>query len=123
MSGRDLTFTTKPSGSLLLGGSLLRLSGDSVRVPIRCSSKLRCSGRFSITTKAKVGKRKKAASVLCDTTSFTTKAGKTAEIRARIYGACMSLLRHAKAHRLKAQFTSRPRTGQSGVIRNIALLL
>ncbi len=121
--GQDLSFTTKSTGSLLLSFSTLKLSGNSVNVPLKCSSKLKCSGRFSITTTAKVGKKKKAASVLCNTTFFTLKAGKTSSVKAKIYNACISLLRHASGHRIKAQFTSRPRTGQFGLIKNIWLTL
>lgn len=119
--GRDLTFTTKPTGKLLLTFGRLKVIGGFVSVPLKCVSRLPCNGLFSITTKTKIGKR--LGTLLCNTTSFKIKAGKKKSVKAKIYRSCMSLLRHARGHRIKAQFTSRPRTGQLGIIKPITLIL
>jgi large repetitive protein len=120
-SGADVTFTTANTGKIKLAVSSLKLTGGFVFVPLGCSSKLACDGRFSITTEAKVGKHHKLGTVVCNTTFFKLRAGKTKKIRTGIYGACITLLSHARGHRIRAQFTSRPRTGQLGIIKNITL--
>jgi hypothetical protein len=122
-NGRDLRFTTKATGKLLLGFSVLKVHGRTALVPLRCSSRLNCNGRFSITTRVRVGKSKKTASVLCDTTFFRIGAGKKKSVRAKIYSGCLALLHQARGHRLKAQFTSRPRTGQFGIVKSVTLTL
>ncbi len=110
-------------GSLLLSARSLKVVGGSTSVPLNCSSHLTCNGRLSITTKAKIGKHKKLGTVLCDTTSFTVKAGKKTHLKLKIYASCLSLLHDAKGHHIKGQFTSKPRTGQLGVIKSITLRL
>jgi hypothetical protein len=120
--GQDLTVKTKPTGKLKANFSTLKLVGGYVYVPLGCQSKLPCNGRFSITIKAKVT-HKGTATVLCDTTFFKLKPGKTKKIKAKIYPACLTLRHHAQHHRTGAQFTSRPRTGQLGTIKNITLTL
>lgn len=113
-------------GSLSLAVSTLKVTGGFVSLPLNCSSRLACDGRFSITTKAKIATKAtvgKVGTVLCNTTVFRVKAGKMRSIKAKIYATCLSLLRHARGHRIKAQFTSRPRTRQLGVIRSITLRL
>jgi hypothetical protein len=49
--------------------------------------------------------------------------GKTAHVKARIYRDVLSLLRHARGHHLRAQFTARPRSGQKGIVKQIILKL
>jgi len=121
--GVDLTFTTKPTGKLLLTFNQLKVIGGFVFIPLKCQSRLACNGLFSITTKTMVGKRghRHLATVLCSTKFFKIKAGKTVKFKTKVYTACLSLLKHAKGHRIKAQFTSRPRTGQLGIIKTIFL--
>lgn len=121
--GQDLTFTTHATGSLGAKFSKLKLSGVFVSVPLKCSSKLKCSGRFLITTRARVGKHEKLGTVICDRTSFTIKANKKKTVRAKIYRACMSLVRHARGHHIKVQFAPLTRTGQFGIVKNIILSL
>jgi hypothetical protein len=121
--GSDLTFTTLPTGKLSLSAVKLKLSGSFVKVPLDCASQLPCDGRFSITTRARLGAGPATGSVLCDTTFATVGADQQALVRAPIYPACLSLLRTSPRHRILAQFTSRLRTGQLGVIKAIVLTL
>jgi hypothetical protein len=120
--GQDLTFVTKATGKLGAGFSTLKVIGKFALVPLGCQSKLPCNGRFSITTKTKLT-HKRTATVLCDTTFFKLKPGRNQKVKATIYPACLTLLRHARGHRIRGQFTSRPRTGQTGTIKNITLTL
>jgi hypothetical protein len=113
-------------GSLGIAVSNLKLTGGFVSVPLRCSSRVACNGRLSITTKPNIGTKANVGNsktVLCNTTSFKVKAGKKKSIKAKIYAACRSLLHHARGHHIKAQFTSRPRTRQRGLTKNITLRL
>lgn len=123
--GSDLTFKTNATGKLLMTVGKLKLTGAFAFVPLKCQSRLPCNGRFSITTKTMVGKRghRHLGSVLCNTRFFKIKRGKIVRIKVKIYPACLALLKHAGHHRIKAQFTSRPRTGQLGVIKTISLFL
>jgi hypothetical protein len=54
---------------------------------------------------------------------FKISAGKKTHVKLKIYSPCLSLLRDAHGHHIKAQFTSKPRTGQLGLILNITLRL
>jgi hypothetical protein len=119
--GQDLTFTTKPTGKLLLPAKRLKVVGGFVLVPLRCQSRLKCVSQFTITTATKV-KRKKAT-VVCAVKVAKLKPGQRKTVRAKLRKACLALLRKAHGHRLKAKFTTRPRTGQSGVIRRVVLTL
>lgn len=110
-------------GSLQLTISSLKVTSGSVSLPLNCASHLTCSGRLSITTKAKIGKHRKLGTVLCDSSSFKISAEKKTQLKLKIYGACLSLLHDANGHHIKAQFTSKPRTAQLGVIKNITLHL
>lgn len=124
--GRDLTFTTTHVGSLLLAGSRLSVKGGEVFAALRCASRLSCNGRFSITTRARLAGRRGLATIDCtkpNTTFFRIKARATRMVRAAVSRSCMSLLRGSRHGRHSAKFSSRPRTAQQGIIRNVVLIL
>ena len=54
--------------------------------------------------------------------SVTIRPGKTRTFRARLRGACRSLLHDKPNHLLRAQFASRTTTGQRGANRAIKLI-
>jgi hypothetical protein len=116
-----------PVGSLGVAVSKLKIAGGFVSVPLTCASPLACNGRFSITTntttatKAAVGKSKRLRAVLCAKTSFKVTARKRRLLKAKVHAACLSLLRRARGRHIKAKFTSRLRTGQVGLTKNITL--
>jgi hypothetical protein len=122
-SGNDLTFKTKPTGKLVLSSGKLSVVHGVVSVSLRCSSKLPCQGRFTITTKAKVGKRHELTTVRCAATSFKLRAHQQKQVSTRVSGVCAALLRDAQGHRISAQFGSTLRTGQSGPNRRVSLRL
>ena len=123
--GNDQSFTTRPVGKLLLNRNRLRVAGGDVFVALTCQSKLKCSGRFSITTRALVGKRHRQhlGIVLCASTFTTITAGASKTVKTKLSRPCLSLITQAGHHQIKGQFTSRFRTGQLGIIKNITLYL
>lgn len=121
-NGADLTFTTKSAGKLLLTSSRLRVSGNMVASPLDCASQLPCNGRLSINTRAKLATGK-LGTILCTTTFFRINHGARATVKSGVRPGCLSLLRKARTHTISAKFTSRPRTGQLGVIRAVTLVL
>ncbi|MDQ6687634.1 MAG: fibronectin type III domain-containing protein [Actinomycetota bacterium] len=123
--GADLSFRTGSIGKLGLVFRKLKVSHGSVRVALKCASQLTCKLRFSVTTRAlvKVGRHKKLGTLVCNTSFTTIEPGKTKRVRVKLDGACVALLRRARGHRIKAQFTSKPRTGQLGIIKSITLTL
>jgi hypothetical protein len=122
-SGSDLTFRTKPTGRLVISSGKLKVVRGYATVPLQCSSRLSCRGRFSITTKVKTGKRTKLRTVACNTTVFTLSAHQRQQIKAKISAACLSLISHARARRIVASFSARLRTGQLAPIKTIRLSL
>lgn len=124
-SAQTVTIQRPPPGKVLLLRTKLKLHGHFVSVPLKCQSRLPCTGRFSITIRAQrgTGSHRHLATVLCSSRSFTVKAGKSGRIRAKISATCMSLVEHASGHRIKARFTARPQSGQPIVIKNVVLML
>jgi hypothetical protein len=121
-NGADLTFTTKSAGKLLLTSSLLRVSGNMVGSPLDCASQLPCNGRLTINTRAKLATGK-VSTILCTTTFFRINHGARATVKSRVRAGCLSLLKKARTHTIRAKFTSRPRTGQLGLIKAVTLVL
>jgi len=121
--GKALTFKTRATGRLLLPTGRLLVIGGTILVPEKCQSSLACNGRFSITTTARVGTKRTLGTVLCTTRNFRVRAHRTLIVRARITRVCQTLLRRKPHHRMAAKFTSRPRSGQFGLIRKITLVL
>lgn len=119
--GRDLTFTTRGSGRLLLDHNALAVIGGRVSVTFTCASTIPCTGRFSIDTRARLKKSHKTASVVCATAPFSLAAKQRKSVTTTVRSACLSLLRHARHHRLVARITSSPRTGQEAVVRTVIL--
>lgn len=121
-NGSDLTFTTKSAGRLLLLSARLPVSrSNMVSSPLDCASQLPCNGRLSIGTRAKLATGK-LGTVLCTTTFFRIKAGARARVTSRVRRGCLSLLNKASRHTIRAKFTSRPRTGQLGLIKPVTLV-
>jgi hypothetical protein len=116
-NGIDQTFTTKPTGKLLLTAKKLTTFGRFVKVPLKCQSKLPCKGKFNINT------LKKGRTIGCAAASFGIRAGKKPHPTVTVRPACLALLRAAPHHKIKAKFTARLRTGQQGVPKQIPLIL
>lgn len=115
----------KAIGKLTLLSNKLTVLRRSVLVPLRCQSQFPCNGTFSIDTRARL-KGGELATVVCTksrTTFFSIRAGRRKTARPGFTQACMSLLRKARNHTIHAKLTSRPRTGQQGLIKRVTLTL
>lgn len=123
--GRDVTFTTKATGRLLLDGGKLTVRRAEVSPRFTCSSSLPCKSKLSITTRARLRKDGKLATVVCAATRrfFKIRAHKRLSVRVGVHSACRSLLRMAAHHRIAGKLTANPNTGQHAVIRNVTLVL
>lgn len=130
-NGRDRTFRTRspkvPPGKLLLTSTKLKVSRKSgkVGVPLKCASRLRCRGRLTISTQARVkikGKRR-MATIVCASGSYSIRAGRSAKPQYKVSGACRALLGAARKHTIKANLTVRPSTGQKRISRTVSLTL
>ncbi len=123
--GHDLTFTTDSLGKIVLGNAKLSVSPTGVvRIPLECQSPLTCVDRFSITKTAEIGHgaSRHFASVLCNTNVNRVPAGKSRAVSITLTNGCLALLQAAFGHKMSATFTTRPRSGQLGVIRTITLV-
>jgi hypothetical protein len=121
--GRDLTFTTKTTGALLLRGRRLKVTGRRVSVKFTCKSPIRCVSQYSITAAARIVKGKTGATIVCAVQTVRLKPHQTKVFKHRVAAACLRRLRANKHHRLKAKLTARPRTGQKGLIKRVTLVL
>jgi len=123
--GQDRTFVTDSLGKIVLGHTKLAVSVKGVlEVPLKCESTLTCIDRFSITKTAEIGRgaSRHFASVLCDTNVNRVPAGKSRAVSITLTKGCLALLQAASGHKMSARFTTRPRSGQLGVIRTITLV-
>jgi len=124
--GADRQFTTRPAGALVLRDHNVFVHPPFLYVIFTCRSGLRCKGTFSITTRARIAHTHRFATILCTkpgTASYDIAPHRTRRVRARIERGCLSLLRRAHHHRIIAKLTSRPRTGQRGIITRVRLIL
>jgi hypothetical protein len=121
--GNDVTFTTKATGRLELVRRRLVVTNNSLSVPLRCVSDLRCHGRFTISTLGRIEHTRAFANVLCATTFFAVRAHKTGTVSVRVRNGCLSLLRSSRSHSVIGKLTSNPRTGQKALITKVTLVL
>jgi len=122
--GRDMTFTTPSTGKITLVHTRLLVSPNgAVAVPIFCQSPLACVGRFSISTSATIGHgaSSRSARVLCNTSFIRVGAERKQNVNITVANGCLSLLSSATSHQIKGTFTTRPRSGQHGLVEPIVL--
>jgi hypothetical protein len=120
--GRDLTLLTKSTGALLLLSRRLTVTGKFVSIPLKCSSKLKCVSRITITTSAKI--KGKTGPLICTSKLTSLKPGQSKTFKGKLTSACFALLKAArkKHHGLLSKLTTRPRTGQKGIIKQVTLV-
>ncbi len=122
--GRDMTFTTPSTGKITLVHTRLAVSqSGSVAVPIFCQSPLACVGRFSISTSAIIGHgvNRRSVHVLCNSSFIRVAAERKQDVRITVAKGCLALLASAGSHQIKGTFTTRPRSGQAGLVKPIIL--
>lgn len=135
--GRDREFKTSGKNAFALDSKVLSVKNGEVYVPFTCKSTSPCNGNFSIVTHAIVTNAKLAgaraaaatdsqATVVCTkskSTFFRIKAGKRKLVHAGVSAGCLALLDASPNHKITAKLSSRPRTGQHGLIKIVTLVL
>jgi|GEM_PF-6858419 len=125
--GADRTFRTPSIGRLILLSRRLRVTPSGfVYVPLWCKSQLRCGGNFSITHRAIVARTNILAPVTCTksrTTYFRIPAHRRRTLKVPVTRSCVAFLQSAAGHQIAAKVTSRPRSGQIGLIKLVRLYL
>jgi hypothetical protein len=122
--GRDMTFTTPSTGKITLVHTRLTVSQrGAVAVPIFCQSPLACVGRFSISTSAIIGHgaNRRSVPVLCNSSFIRVAAEHKQDVNVTVGKGCLSLLASAGSHQIRGTFTTRPRSGQHGLVEPIIL--
>jgi hypothetical protein len=120
--GRDLTFTTKSTGRLVLDHTQLPVTKGRVAVTFTCASTITCAGRFTIRATAKLSKTHKPARILCATALYSIGAHQRKMVTTKVRPGCAALLKKNSHHRLIAKLSSGPRTGQRALIRTVILV-
>jgi hypothetical protein len=115
--GSDSGFLTGSTGFVFLPVSRLKITHKTVSVPLSCASHKRCTGRFTIATTTQHG------TVVCDSSPFRLRPERRLTSKVSISAACNSLIRSAPGHRLKADLTPIPSSGQIGTIAKITLTM
>lgn len=123
--GADRFFRTSTPGALRLTTRVLRVVHRHVLVPLTCASPLVCRGKFSITTRARVRRTRRFATLVCATTKrfYVIGAHRTRTISASVRPSCLALLNKSRSHRIRVKLTSNPRTGQRAVIKVLTMRL
>ena len=125
-NGPDQTFRTNTSGRLVLVSRNLIVRRGHLTAILKCASRLRCGGTYSVTTRARLAHTGRLVTILCTkpgSAKFNILAHKTRQVSAKATGGCQSLLRHARHQQMTGKFSSRPRTGQQGIITRVRLIL
>jgi hypothetical protein len=124
--GNTVTFHTKGLGFLLLRSTDLRVRHGRVFAKMRCDSGIACDGKFSITTRARLSATGRFGTIDCTkarSTTYKIKSNADKTISGAVTRSCMALLRANPQQSINAKFTSRPRTGQRGIISKVKLTL
>jgi hypothetical protein len=125
VDGQDMTFTTSSLGKITLVHTRLVVTPQGgIAVPLFCQSPLACVGRFSISTEAIIGhgRTQRSVNVLCDSSSMQVAAGAKRSPTVKLAKGCLTLLTSAHSHSISATFTTRPRSGQLGLVKTITLV-
>ena len=126
IDGPDQTFRTTANGPLVLVSPDLVVKWPHLTAILSCTSRVPCTGTYSVTTRTRLARSRRFATIVCSkpgSASFTIPALRTRRIAAQVTAGCASLLRHARNHQLDGKFSSRPRSGQPGIVTRIRLTL
>jgi hypothetical protein len=118
--GDDKTFRSGATGRLRLLSRKLRVHKGVITASLRCQSAFACRGKWSVTTFSG------GATVDCTVPgrpSYRIRAHGRKVVKARATDLCVSLLRASANRKLGGKFSSRPRTGQSGLVKGVRLIL
>ena len=110
-------------GRLLLGSHVLTIVKGRVTVPLICQSDYACDGKFSIDHKARIAGTRAEVHVVCTRARFAIYAIRprsTKNVNVPLLKSCLATI--GRRHRLKARFTSGPRTGQRSLVGFVTLV-
>jgi hypothetical protein len=112
----DATFTTKTVGNVGLGSTKVKVRKGIAFVALKCSSTVKCSGKLSASAKSH-GK-----SVSCFSHTVSLNAGKKGTFKLKVSNGCLSLLKKAHKHTIKASLVWKTTTGQGTLKKTISLI-
>lgn len=117
--GKTLTFTTAKApgrGQVTLRNHRLRKRGRFITFLLRCHSTRTCSGRLTLTGKAKLSRHGRPRKFACIVRkSFSVRAGRTGHVRGRVTPKCNRALRFARHHTIHGRVNVTVKTGQRGL--------
>jgi hypothetical protein len=119
--GADMTFTTKPIGSVALGSTTLTIKKGSTSLGLKCSSRVTCKGKLTLSSRVKVGK--KHVNLAFGSTSFSIKNGKKSTLKFKLSGKGLAALRKAHNQRLKVNLLIKFSSHQSTINKTVTLSL
>lgn len=120
-NGADRTFTTKPMASVTLSTTKLTIKNGSTSLGLKCSSRVTCRGKLTLTASVKVGK--KHQNITFGSSSFSIKGDKKSTLKFKISGKGLTALKHAHKHRLTVNLSGKFSTGQPKFTKKITLSL
>jgi hypothetical protein len=117
--GGDKTFTTPPAGNVQLQSTSFKARKGAVSVPIKCASSQSCTGKLTITTTSKAGR--KTSTLTCASKSFSDKPGSAQNVSVKLARACTTAAR--KGRKLSGKLLVAPTSGQPRLNKNIVIAL
>jgi hypothetical protein len=120
-NGADKTFTTKPSGKVTLGATILGIKKGSTSLGLKCSSLVTCKGKLTLSARVKVGKTHQ--NITFASKSFSIKSNKKSRLKLKLSGKGLTALKKAHDQRLKVKLLIKFSSQQPTVSKNITLLL
>jgi hypothetical protein len=133
--GADVSFTTKSTGTnnptnskskqakaSLRSHTLTVRDGDTL-IPWKCSgtSGAVCKGKISLSARGKIGGT--VQTVSCGGGTFTASTGRQHSVRADLGKKCLSLVKHARHHRLGASLKASFSQGTGNLKTGVTLVL
>jgi predicted outer membrane repeat protein len=110
-------------GRLVLLSPVLRISHNNLAITFVCASNATCAGLFSVTihVKTKGGKTATAVCTVSRRTFYRIGAGSVVTLHRPVHSSCVTAIRRHDG-RLAGKVTSRPRTGQQGLVNKVTVL-
>jgi hypothetical protein len=119
--GADKTFTTRPAGKVTLSATTLAVKKGSASLGLKCSSRVTCKGKLTLTARIKVGK--KGQNITFASKSFSIKSNKKSTLKLKISGKGLAALRKAHDPLLKVKLLIKFSSLQPTVSKTVTLLL
>ncbi len=122
-TGKDVAFTTKPTGQMIGPKTRLAVLGRTILVRQRCRSHVMCRGRITFARSMRTGSAGRLRTLRCASAASRVGAGRSVVRRLTLSATCLHLLRAEPHRRLPVAYTLVSQTGQAGDRRWIMLVL